>query len=221
MKLPLLFLCVVHPLTAQSVRARLEGRVPAASVSAIDSLVRLAVAEGLPTQPLIQKAIEGGAKHVSSDRIVKAVALNLEQLRQAQALLVRAGDTPPTTAAEVTTVASALKRGVPIPVVERVVAALPDEPRSAALHAVADLGVHHFNSDSAADLILAAVREGMRGVRLLDVSSAAIQQLQRGLTHGEALASVRRALPNVPATPLPARSAVLGARRPTTSAPQP
>jgi hypothetical protein len=102
-----------------------------------------------------------------------------------------------------------------------VVAALPDEPRSAALHAVADLGVHHFNSDSAADLILAAVREGMRGVRLLDVSSAAIQQLQRGLTHGEALASVRRALPNVPATPLPARSAVLGARRPTTSAPQP
>jgi hypothetical protein len=221
MKLALLFLCIAHPLAGQSVRARLEGRVPAASIAPIDSLVRLAAAEGLPTLPLVQKAIEGGAKHVSSDRIVTAVALNLEQLREAQALLVRAGDTPPATAVEVTTVASALKRGVAVPVVERIVAALPGEPRGAALHAVADLEVHRFSSDSAADLILTAVREGLRGTRLLDVSSAAIQQLQRGMTHSEALAAVRRELPNVPPTPLPARSAVQAARRPVTSPPQP
>jgi hypothetical protein len=205
----------------QSVRARLEGRVPAATIPVVDSLVRVAVAESLPSEPLIQKAIEGGAKHVSSERILKAVALNIEQLRQARALLVRAGDTPPVTAGEVTTVASALKRGLAPPMVERIVAALPDQPRSSALHALADLAAHRFNPDSAADLILAAVGEGVRGPHLLDVSGAAIQELQRGRTHAEALARVRARLPNVPATPTPGRSAVRDARRPTATAQRP
>jgi hypothetical protein len=218
MRLSLLLLCLASSLVGQSVRARLEGRVPAGSVPVLDSLVAVAAAEGLPTEPLIQKAIEGGAKHVSGERIVKAVALNIEQLRQAQALLVRAGDAPPATVAEVTAVASALKRGLAAPLVERIVAALPDQPRSSAFHALADLAAHRFNPDSAADLILAAVGKGVRGLRLLDVSGAAIQELQRGRSHAEALAQVRAKLPNVPAAPTPARSAVQGARRPAMTA---
>jgi hypothetical protein len=221
MRLSLLLLCLASSLVGQSVRARLEGRVPAASIPVVDSLVGVAAAEGLPTEPLIQKAIEGGAKHVSDERIVKAVALNIEQLRQAKALLVRAGDTPPVTVAEVAAVASALKRGLAAPLVERIVAALPDQPRSSAFHALADLVSHRFNADSAADLIVAAVTKGMRGVRLLDVSGAAIQELQRGRSHAEALARVGAQLPNVPAAPTPARSAVRGARRLTTTAQRP
>ena len=221
MRLSLLLLCLASSLVGQSVRARLEGRVPAATIPVIDSLVGVAAAEGLPTEPLIQKAIEGGAKHVSGDRIVKAVALNIEQLRQARALLVRAGDAPPATDAEVTAVASALKRGLAAPLVERIVAALPDQPRSSAFHALADLVAHRFNPDSAADLIVAAVGKGVRGLRLLDVSGAAIQELQRGRSRAEALAWVRAKLPNVPAAPTPARSAVQGARRPTATAQKP
>jgi hypothetical protein len=221
MRLPLLLLCLASSLVGQSVRARLEGRVPAASIPVVDSLIGVAAAEGLPTEPLIQKAIEGGAKHVSGERIVKAVALNVEQLRQAKALLVRAGDAPPVTALEVTAVASALKRGLAVPLVERIVAALPDEQRSSAFHALADLAAHQFNPDSAADLILTAMGAGLHGPRLLDVSGAAIQELQRGLTHADALARVRARLPNVPAAPTPARSAVQGARRPTATAQTP
>src|SRR3989454_3512733 len=48
-----------------------------------------------PTEPLIQKALEGGAKHVAGPRIVAAVQLSLGQLRDARDLLVRAGDQPP------------------------------------------------------------------------------------------------------------------------------
>jgi hypothetical protein len=217
----LLMLCLWSSLVGQSVRARLEGRVPAASIPALDSLIGVAAAEGLPTEPLIQKAIEGGAKRVSAERIVQAVALNMEQLREARALLVRAGDAPPATAVEVTAVVSALKRGLAAPMVERIVAALPDQPRSPAFHALADLVAHRFNPDSAADLILTAVGEGMRGLRLLDVSGAAIQELQRGGTHAEALARVRARLPNVPTAPTPAGSAVRGARRPATTAQKP
>jgi hypothetical protein len=216
-----LWIALSAPLAAQSVRARLEGRVPAASIPVIDSLVRVAAHENLPTDPLVQKAIEGGAKRVSGERIVKAVVLNLDQLRAAQALLQRAGDKPPATPAEVVTVVAARKRGLAESQVERVVAALPDQPRGSALHAIADLVAHRFDADSATDLILEAVRKGVRGVHLLDVSSAAVQELQRGRTRAEALALVRQVLPNVPAPPPPARATVLHARRPATTTQQP
>src|SRR5467141_1507613 len=132
MKLGLLLALVSSPLAAQSVRSRLEGRVPTAAVPTVDSLVQVAAREDLPTEPLVQKALEGGAKHVSAGRIGAAALEMLDQLRDARALLVRAGDAPPATAAEVTTVYAALKRGLPAAVVERVVAAMPQEPRGSA-----------------------------------------------------------------------------------------
>jgi hypothetical protein len=214
MRLSLMLLLLASPLMGQTVRSRLEGRVPAASVPFLDSAIAAAAAENLPTEPLIQKAIEGGTKHVSGERIEQAVALDIEQLRRAQTLLVKAGDVPPATPVEVTAVAWALKRGLTPPMVERVVAALPDQPRSSAFHALADLVAHHFSADSAADLILTAVAEGVHGSRLLDVSGAAIQELQRGHSHAEAFVWVRGKLPNVPAAPAPAPSAVESARRP-------
>src|SRR6184192_3811406 len=221
MRLGLLLMLVAGPLAAQSVRSRLEARVPMAAVPTVDSLVQVATREGLPTEPLVQKALEGGAKHVSAPRIGAAAQEMLEQLRDARALLVRAGDAPPATAAEVTTIYAALKRGVPAPVVERVVAAMPREPRGSALHAVADLAAHRFDPDSSAGLIIDAARQGLRGERLLDVSTAVLHELQRGHSNAEAVAVVRRALPNVPAPPKPARASVAGARRPEAAPPPP
>jgi hypothetical protein len=221
MKFGLLLTLVVSPVAAQSVRGRLEGRMPTAAVPTVDSLVQLAAREGLPTEPLVQKALEGGAKHVSAARITAAAQEMLDQLRDARALLVRAGDAPPATAAEVTTIYAALKRGLPVPVVERVVAAMPQEPRGSALHSVADLAAHRFDPDSSASLIIDAARQGLRGERLLDVSTAALHELQRGHSRAEALAAVRRELPNVPAPPRPARASIAGARRPEAAATPP
>jgi hypothetical protein len=214
MRLWLGWALLAGPLAAQGTRARLEGRVPGAAIPIVDSLVQRASAEGLPTESLIQKALEGGAKHITTPRIVAAVQVSLGQLRDARDLLIRAGDEPPATPGEVTTVAWALRRGLPGPVVERVVAALPRPPRASAMHAIADLAAHHFEPDSAADLIIAAIGQGLVRERLLDVSAAAAHELQRGRTHAEALALVRRELPNVPAFPKPTRSAVARARRP-------
>ena len=221
MRLGLLLTLVVSPLAGQSVRSRLEARVPTAAVPTVDSLVQVAAREGLPTEPLVQKALEGGAKHVPAARIGAAAQEMLEQLRDARALLVRAGDAPPATAAEVTTIYAALKRGLPGPVVERVVAALPQEPRGSALHSVADLAAHGFHPDSSAGLIIDAARQGLRGERLLDVATAVLHELQRGHSRAEALAVVRRELPNVPAPPKPARASVAGARRPEAGSPPP
>jgi hypothetical protein len=219
MKVLLALALVAGPLAAQDVRGRLEGRIPSAAVAAVDSLVQVAAGEGLPTEPLVQKALEGGAKRVTTPGIVAAVATSVAQLRDARALLVAARDVPPATPLEITTVAWALRRGLPAPVVQRVVAALPDAPRAAALHAVADLVAHHFAPDSAADLIIAAIQQGLQRERLLDVSAAAVHEVQRGHTRAEALAIVRQELPRVPAAPKPTRSTVARARRPAAAAP--
>lgn len=214
MKLGLLLAWVALPLAAQSVRSRLEGRVPLAALPAIDSLVQQAAAEGLPTEPLVQKALEGGAKRVAAERILTAVRLKWAQLRDARSLLQRAGADPPLPAAELTVVATALERGLSRALVERLVGALPRASRGPALHAVADLVAHGFDGDSAAALIVNAAHAGLRGVRLLDVASAAVQEFQRGGTRSEALAHVRRELPNVPPPPTPAPGTARRARRP-------
>ncbi|HYT04007.1 MAG TPA: hypothetical protein VEM13_03910 [Gemmatimonadales bacterium] len=219
MRLYLLLAFLAPPLAAQSLRDRLEGRVPAEAIPAVDSLVQAAAAEDLPTEPLVQKALEGGAKHVTAPRVVAAVEVGLSQLRDARDLLVRAGEEPPVKPTEVTTVVWALRRGLPAPVVERIVAALPHSPRAQAMHAVADLVAHRFPADSAADLVVAAVHQGLHGERLLDVSTAVLQELQRGRTRAEALAVVRQELPNVPPAPKPARGAVVRARRPPVQQP--
>jgi hypothetical protein len=202
-RLALAFVLAASPLVGQSARARLEGRVPAAALPGIDSLIVQAVAESLPTEPLVQKALEGGAKGIPVDRLVNGVRHGLVQLRDARAIVTRANPARATLDGDVAAVAAALARGLDPRLVERLLAAAPAEPPGPVLHAAADLVAHGFPPDSAADLLRTAQRAGLRGGRLLDVAVAAGHELQRdgGRTPGEALARVRAMLPNVPAAP--------------------
>jgi hypothetical protein len=193
------------PLVAQngngngSKTTRLAGRVPAAALPAVDSIIATAAAESLPTEPLVQKALEGSAKNIPADRLVNGVRRGLIQLRQARAIVTHAvpGQSPPE--GHVAAVAAAMARGLSGPIVERLLTVAPDEAPGPALHAEADLVAHHFDPDSAADLLVEAHNKGLRGVRLLDVAVAADHELQRpgGRTPSEALAHVRAMLPNV------------------------
>lgn len=211
-RVALLGLLLTVPLAGQEARARLVGRVPNAALPALDSIVSEADAEGIPTEPLIQKALEGGAKGVPSAGIVAAVGASASHLRSALALLRLSGESRPEPA-EVTAVAVALARGVSPELVSSLSAALPGEPTGPALHAVADLVGHGFAEDAAVDLIVDAAQSGLRGLRLLDVAAAVVQELQRGQTQTMALARVRDMLPNVPPPPRPAPATVSKARR--------
>ena len=200
-KLSVVLVLVAGPLTAQSGSTRLAGRVPASVLPAIDSIIGTALAESLPTEPLVQKALEGSAKNIPPDRLVSGVRRGLLQLRQARIIVSHAvPQGQPVPEGHVAAVAAALARGLPGPIVERLLAMAPNEPPGPVLHAAADLVAHRFNPDSAVELLLEAHNKGLRGVRLLDVAVAADHELQRpgGRTPAEAMAHVRAMLPNVP-----------------------
>ena len=87
----------------QGIADRLAGRVPPAVVAVVESLVTRAAARGLPLDPLIQKALEGSAKGVASERVIAALRLVAMQLDTAAAALQAGGmgsDTEAVTAGE-------------------------------------------------------------------------------------------------------------------------
>jgi hypothetical protein len=103
---------VAAPLRAQQdVAARLAGRVSKEVITLVQQLSTDAAARGLPVDPLIQKAIEGGAKGVPADRIAAAVRGVVVQLDGAAAALAEAGHTPRDTEA-ITAGAFALNAGL-------------------------------------------------------------------------------------------------------------
>lgn len=191
---------------------RLRDRVPAEALPGVDSILASATAAGLPTEPLIEKALEGAAKRAPPDRIVSAVGADAERLRAAHALVSRGGEVRPS-ASEVEAVAAALARGLDSSFAARLTSALPGEPPGPALHAVADMVGHGFPADSAVSLIVTAAGSGVRGMRLLDAAAAAILELQRGLSHAAAIEAVRHRLPDVPPPPRPTPVSVSHAKR--------
>lgn len=207
MRIALVLLLVAAPVAAQTsgTTNRLAGRVPPAALAAIDSLIAAAVAESLPSEPLVQKALEGSAKGVPADRLVNGVQRALLQLREARVIVGRSMPGQPPREAHVAAVSAALARGLDAAIVERLLNAAPNESPGPVLHAAADLVAHRFNPDSAADLLVEAHNKGLHGMRLLDVAAAADHELQRagGRTHADALARVRAMLPNVPTAEVP------------------
>ncbi len=78
------------PLAAQD--ARLAARLPTGTRLAVERLMDSARAGGLPTEPLVRKALEGESKGADSARIVSAVASLARYLGQARQALGAGAD---------------------------------------------------------------------------------------------------------------------------------
>jgi hypothetical protein len=92
--------------TAHAQEARLVGRVPDATRLQLDATLSAARNAGLPTEPLVDRALEGAAKGARAELIVAAVNRLLNELREA-----RQAFGPHASAAELTAAASALRAG--------------------------------------------------------------------------------------------------------------
>lgn len=101
-----LAMVAVASAAARAQEPRLVGRVPDAARVQLDATLSSARQDGLPTEPLVDRALEGAAKGARSELIIAAVNRLLNELREArQAFGAQAS------AAELTAGASALRAG--------------------------------------------------------------------------------------------------------------
>lgn len=112
-------------------------------------------ADGLPTEPLVAKALEGDAKGASPERIVAAVRAQLAALSGARAALGRASSE-----AELVAGAGALLAGVSGDSLTRLRESRPGKPLVVPLVVLADLMARKVPGDAAAMAVLAVARAG-------------------------------------------------------------
>src|SRR5262245_13904066 len=103
----LLALALLRPPTGAAAQdPRLAARLDSATRVQVEAVVASARGEGLPTEPLVQKALEGSSKGAGGPRIVTAVEAMLADLRRAREALGRAAAPD-----EIVAAAAALRAG--------------------------------------------------------------------------------------------------------------
>jgi hypothetical protein len=132
---------------------RLTARLDPATAADVQRTVDGAAAQGLPTAPLISKALEGAAKRAPPERIVAAVRAQAAALGEARAAL---GDT--SSEAEIVAGAGALLAGAPRDSLVSLRASRPGKPIVVPLVVLADLVTRNVPPGAAVEAVLTASR---------------------------------------------------------------
>jgi len=163
------------------VAARLNGRVPAEVVPAVAGVAASAASRGLPVEPLIQKAIEGGAKGRPAQQVIAAVRALADQLGAASGAL-RSGGFDHPDADLVEGGAYALGAGLSVRQVQHLARASrpPYEP-ALTLRVAGTLKALGVPPKNTLDLVEGLINAGGSPSELLDLPS----EVQAGVAHGE------------------------------------
>jgi hypothetical protein len=149
----LLLLVIARSAEAQD--RRLVDRLDSGTAMAVQRVVDSAAREGLPTEPLVQKALEGSTLGAPGDRIVAAVgALHGQLGRARQALGGRASE------ADLTAAAGALRAGLPPTALERLQSLRGDRPLVVPIAVLTDLVAEGVPPDEATRSVLDLARDG-------------------------------------------------------------
>lgn len=190
----LLLLIAAAPLGAQQdVAARLAGRVPPEVVAIVQQLAADAAARGLPVDPLIQKAIEGGAKGVPADRVATAVRAVAARLDVAAAALRQSGLARPDTDA-IAAGAFAVSAGLSGPQIAELARAGGSRYGTAVtLRVAGTLAALGVPAAEIVALVDATVRAGRPPAELLELPGRVQGEVARGATPAQAAAGLARA----------------------------
>jgi hypothetical protein len=147
MAVALLLMSLSTAAVAQDPRLnRLDPEARAGVAAILDS----ARSAGLPTEPLLDRALEGAAKRAPAPAIVAAVQRLAAQLEHARAILG-----PRASAAELEAGAAALRAGADSTVLHRLRSSRPQDPLTVPLAVLADLVAQGVPPDTAASAVLA------------------------------------------------------------------
>lgn len=173
--------------------ARLAARLDAATAGEVQRLVDAARADGLPTEPLVSKALEGEAKGAPPERIVAAVRAQSAALGEARTALGASSSE-----AEMVAGAGALLSGVPADSLARLRGTRPGKPLVVPLVVLADLMARKVPGDAAVTAVIAVTRAGARDADLLRLRERVERDIARGMTPANAaLTRARRWAPGL------------------------
>jgi hypothetical protein len=169
-----------------SVTARLTARgLPAELAQQVQRIASDAAAQGVPAGPLADKAIEGWAKHVPSDRIVSAVRQFAGRMAEAGAA-VRGGGLQSPPGSVVASAAEAMGGGLRADEIRTLVrAAGTAEEASPALSVAASLAAQGIASKQAVTIVVDAMQRRRPMSQLLDLPSVARSLHDQGMSPGE------------------------------------
>jgi hypothetical protein len=172
--------CAPAALRAQD--ARLDARLDARTRDAVVILIDSARAEGIPGEPLVQKALEGASKRADGARILTAVRMLARELGDAHSALG-----PSSTDAEVIAGASALHAGIAPAALSRMRASRTHGSLTVALAVLSDLIARGVPGDTATTVISALTGAGAPDAELLRFQQGVERDIAQGATPSAAL----------------------------------
>ncbi|MGH7444355.1 MAG: hypothetical protein ACREKM_05740, partial [Longimicrobiales bacterium] len=171
--------------------ARARAGLDAAAAVRFDAALARARSQGLPTESLVNKALEGIAKQVPSARIAGAIEQRLAVLGRAQAALGPARGAN----ADISAVADAMQRGVGAEAVRALrEQAGTNVPVGVAAHVLADLSERGVPTDVALDVLAAWRQRGGRVDELPDIAAGVDRLVRQGMLPAQAGAAVAGSL---------------------------
>jgi hypothetical protein len=176
-----------RPLAAQD--ARLDARLDASTRDAVSAIVDSAHGEGIPGEPLVQKALEGASKHADDARILAAVRMLARELGDARAALG-----PSSSDAEVIAGASALHAGIAPAALTRMRAARAQGSLTVALAVLTDLVARGVPGDTATRVISALTVAGAQDAELLRFRQGVELDIAGGATPSAAIGGRARSM---------------------------
>ena len=185
----LALLCLSPVFVASVARAQTEGdarlgRLDSVARRSVGAIVDSARAAKLPTEPLVDKALEGAKKGAEGDRIVMAVRALSAELRSARAALG-----PDAGADEITSGANALHAGFQARDLTRLRAAGQHAGRRGVtlpLTVATDLVARSVPAPTALSIVLSLTRSGVRDADLSVFQRNVRLDIERGADHSTA-----------------------------------
>jgi hypothetical protein len=180
-------------LAAQDVGTRLDGRVSPQVRQAVVKIAADAAARGLPVDPLVEKAIEGGAKGVPADRVIAAVQALAGRMGDAMTALREGGVSAPT-GEVVEGGADAINAGLSNHDVQDLVrASRPPYDPALTLRVAATLAALGVPANQVLQLVEAMISAGRSPGDLMSLPAEVETGIGRGATPAQAAAGLTRA----------------------------
>ena len=193
LRLVLVLGALASPTLVQGQVERLAGRMDEGTRAAVAAVVDSARMAGVPAEPLVNKALEGASKGADGARIVTAVRALAADIGRARTALG-----PSATAPELVAGGAAVRAGVRPAFLESLRGRYPRESLMVPLAVMADLVARGVPADTAAQSVVALMREGVRDAELVAFRQSVERDIALGVPAGGAVA-VR--LTDVPAAP--------------------